>query len=231
LDHCSKCGKELKPLGKTDKQYCPDCGIVYADEKISGEIKQLHSKSMRVLSAIIAGITGALFLIYMGKVIPEFFDFETFIIPGEVLFIFAIGGFTFGYYLSNAITQLKESYFLVSFIFIGMLISAIFNYPPAVYLERISQIKLIVFILPAIFAFSLNISRALDHSDSAKKLFIEFCGRISWYIFWLHIGLVYFFPVYLKTLSQPLGMNVIYMIFLAIAWAATLYAILSWQRD
>ncbi|KON28148.1 hypothetical protein AC481_02610 [miscellaneous Crenarchaeota group archaeon SMTZ-80] len=229
MDFCSKCGKKLESLGKTDKQYCPECGIVFSDEKISGEIKQIHSKSIRLLSSIIAGITGALFLIYMGSVVPDFFDFEPFLIPGEVLFIFAIAGLTFGYYISNAITQLKESYILVSSIFIGMLLSAIFNYPP-IHVEKISQIKLIVFILPAIFAFSLNISGAIEHSKSAIRLFNEFCSKISWYVFWLHIGLVYFFPIYLKTLSQPIGTHILYLIFLAIAWAASLYAILSWQQ-
>ncbi len=229
MDYCSKCGKKLEPLGKTDKQYCPECGIVFSNEKISGEIKQVRSKSIRLLSSIIAGVAGALFLVYIGRAVPEFFDFEPFLIPGEVLFIFAIAGLTFGYYISNTITQAKESYVLVSFVFIGMLLSAFFNYPP-IHVEKISQIKLMLFILPAIFAFSLNISGALEHSKSAIRLFNEFCSKISWYVFWLHIGLVYLFPIYLKTLSQPIGMHFIYLIFLSIAWAVSLYAILSWQQ-
>lgn len=181
-------------------------------------------KPLRLFSAIIAGITGAWFILFLAKVIPRFFEFESFIYSGEELLIVALAGLVFGYYLSKSLSGLTESCALISAAFIWMLLSAIYNYPPFFY-GGISQDYLLAFILLAIFAFSLNLSGALSSSPSAQNIFDTLCSRIAWYIFWLHVGFVYILPIFLRTLSEPIGQNFLYLLILSLGWIAALYLV------
>jgi len=177
---------------------------------------------------IIAGSSGAWFLMFLGRVIPQFFQFEPLVFPGEVLFMFSVAGLVFGYYLGASLKKTAASFVFASAGFAWLILSSLVYLPPFFYGGLGMTEATLALLIPGVFGITLTVSDILEPTSQAQRIFEQFSSRVSWYLFWIHVGVMYEYPMFLKLLSEPVsafGPNTVYFVLLTFAWIVMLYAI------
>lgn len=160
------------------------------------------STSRQKIAAIIAGVAGGWFLVYLGTIIPKFFNFQPIASPGDVVFVFIFFGVSFGYFLGRAMSETAASFIFVIVFFAYSIISALIDWPPIFYGGANSQYAAAAAI-PAIFLVALYVSGILTLDGKTNKLVGAMSTWIAFPLFWINIGYVFVYPLYLKLLASP----------------------------
>lgn len=155
-----------------------------------------------IIAAIVAGITGGWFMIFLGTNIPTLFDFEPFALKGEVVFIFIFFGISFGYHLGKAMTQTSTSFVFVATFFTYVMISISIEWPP-IFFGGTSVDYTASAAVPAILLLSLFVSGIIPQGASLDRFISVLGTTVSWPLFWFHIGYVFIYPLFLKVLDSP----------------------------